>query len=347
MVRINGSHGEGGSALFRTALACSVLTAQPVQVRDVRGATRKPGVTSEDLTVLRALAAVTDATVSGDELGSQTVEFSPRRGMRSLRTTLDIGAFEKGQVSGSALVVAQAILPVLARVGSYSELTILGETHSAGTLSFDAFERGVLPAVRHCGLGAWATMNRAGFGMGQRGEVRLEVEPSALTGLIWERRGERLGVSCVVSSAEIQDTVLERAEAFTGALGADAGLEIDFEDVRVPSREAGLMVTFVGEYERGMGTATVMGRRGVRVEEVLNQAWGAYRQWEESGATTDPYLADQILLTAVMGEGPTVFTTSEVTRRLTTMVWVIKQFLPIGLMVKGVEGGPGTVTVSR
>jgi RNA 3'-terminal phosphate cyclase (ATP) len=66
-----------------------------------------------------------------------------------------------------------------------------------------------------------------------------------------------------------------------------------------------------------------------------------------SNATVDPFLADQILLTAVFAEGETNFKVSRLTQRLLTTIWVVKQFAPIHITVRGSEGSPGQVTIRR
>ena len=86
---------------------------------------------------------------------------------------------------------------------------------------------------------------------------------------------------------------------------------------------------------------------GVRPEFVAQQAFEEMFDWMSSSATTDPYLADQILLPLALAETSSTFTVSRLTQRFLTIVWVVKQFLPIHITVRGSENGPGTVTIQR
>ena len=81
---INGSHGEGGSALLRTAIAVSTLTSQPVRIHDVRGAMRKPGLTAEDLTTVHAFADCCGADLEGAEIQSSELKFRPGGGIGAI-----------------------------------------------------------------------------------------------------------------------------------------------------------------------------------------------------------------------------------------------------------------------
>lgn len=345
---INGSHGEGGSALLRTALAVSVLTQQPVRLHSIRGATRKPGITSEDLTFIRGLGIVCGAETVGDELDSEEMTFSPRRRPVALvHQRLDVSAFEKGSVPGNALVVLESLLPVLARTGSYSLVTAAGETYNANALSFDYFENVTLAVHRKQGLYAYAQQLMAGFGYAGMGEVSLEVEPSGPNAVQWEDRGKLVECRALVTTSELPDHVGMRGTEHVERLAKHSGIAIDTQSIQVRARGPGAFVTIWAEFERGCGGATAMGQKGVRMEAIAQAAYAEFMKWYESRATVDRYVADQMLLPAALADGESVYSTPMVTRRLTTVARVIKQFLPIHITILGREGEPGTVTISR
>ena len=76
-VTIDGSEGEGGGQLLRTALTLSLVTGRPFRIESIRAARGKPGLLRQHLTVVRAAAEVGRARVSGAELGSQVLSFEP------------------------------------------------------------------------------------------------------------------------------------------------------------------------------------------------------------------------------------------------------------------------------
>jgi RNA 3'-terminal phosphate cyclase len=90
-----------------------------------------------------------------------------------------------------------------------------------------------------------------------------------------------------------------------------------------------------------------MGARGIRVEALAQTAFTQLIDWMSSDATVDPFLCDQILLAAVLAEGETIFKVSRLTQRFLTTAWVVKQFTPIHITIRGNEDGPGRVTVRR
>lgn len=344
---INGSYGEGGGALLRTALVMSAITQQPVRIHSIRGALRRVGLNAEDLTVLSALTASCRADVKGDELDSNEVHFAPTRSPQRLDHRFDIGSYEKGYVQGSAPVILQSLLPVLCRAGAYSRVTILGETHGPNTLGYDSFDRVSLAVHRAQGVYAFASQEWAAFGSGAKGEMTMEVEPSVPMSVQWPERGELQRVVAVLSYSEISPSIAERGEKWIKQEFAHRKLPVEVEIMPLRSRGSGVSVTVFGEFERGWGSGTFNGSRGLRMESVVDTAIRAFDDWAATNATVDPFLADQMLVLAALAEGKTTYTTPRITRRLVTMIWVIKQFMPVHITLKGEEGYPGTVTIER
>jgi RNA 3'-terminal phosphate cyclase (ATP) len=346
-IDLNGAHGEGGGALVRTALAVSALTNQPVHIRNVRGALRKPGLTSEDLTVLKALATICQGEIEGDEIGSTTIAFSPRRAPMPFKEKLDVQAFEKGQTPGNALIVGHTLLPVLARAGGMSRLAIAGETHNTGAMTFDAFELGAGHVHRAQGLYTFPSLISSGFGFGGRGEVNIEIEPSVLEPLSWKVRGALLSVGARICWTDTPPDQVATVKDTLAELLQIKGIEAEIEEMPLHGKSPGLCATLYAQYECGAGVSSVCLGRGVRPGEVSSSVFSQFLAWWDSSATVDVYLADQMLLPACFANGKTFYSTPQITRRLLTMTWVIKEFVPLKITVLGREGEAGTVAIER
>lgn len=339
---INGGHGEGGGALFRTALAMSALTQTPVRIHQIRAATRKPGISCEDLTFVRMVEMVSNADLVGDELGSHELMFRPRRAPKPLSGTFDIQSQEKGASPGNALMLADSILPVLSRAGAYSAFSILGETYNNHTLSYDAFQYATLELHARQGVVAFARQKSAGFGFGGLGNVEIEVEPSVPQGFQWPKRGELRKLRGIVAYQGMSKSVPERALEELGSLLSE-GSELDM--VQVDSHEAGIHVSLIAEFETGLGVGTCMAGKGIDIEAACRSAHAALKEFTDTSATLDPFLADQALLCAALSPEPTHFVTSRITPRLQTMAYIVRQFMPIPITILGRLNDIGTVKV--
>ncbi len=346
-VTINGLHGEGGSATFRTSLVMSALTQQPVRIFNVRGATRKPGLTPEDLTLLNLLQASSRANVLGDELNSAEVIFEPKGAPKPVNQEVDIHQIQSGRVPGNIVVIAQSALPVLARTGRISSLDMYGETHLGNSLGFDAFEKSTIPAQQMQGLYAAPAIEQSGFGFGGRGKIVVEVEPSALNPIRWDRRGDLIRYGAVITHTDAPNPTVREIVAECTQVLQTLGPNSEIEENEIHGTESGISITFYAQFECGSGSGSTTWSKGTSGLATANKAWENFQAWFKTDATVDSYLADQLLTTAAITDGRTVFTTPNISRRLISVASVIKQFLPIHITIKGRENTPGTIIVER
>ena len=124
MLDIDGSFGEGGGQILRSALALSLLTGKPFRLRKIRANRKpKPGLRPQHLACVRAAAKIGQANVTGDAVGSSQLTFEPG--------TVAAGKyrFAIGTAGSTALVLHTVYLP-LALAGGRSEVVLEGGTHN-------------------------------------------------------------------------------------------------------------------------------------------------------------------------------------------------------------------------
>ena len=155
-IRLDGSFGEGGGQILRTSLALSALTGRPLRLEKIRAGREKPGLKRQHLTAVKAAAAVCGARVEGAELGSMALAFDPGA-IRGGSFRFDVGS------AGSAILVAQTVLPVLLRAPEASEVEITGGTHVSFAPNWEFFAESYLPQLREMGARVEAEREAIGF----------------------------------------------------------------------------------------------------------------------------------------------------------------------------------------
>src|SRR5277367_281638 len=173
MITIDGSAGEGGGQILRSALALSLCSGTPVRITAIRAGRARPGLMRQHLTALRAAVLVGLADVSGDEIGAREVVFQPR-GAEPGAYAFNVGS------AGSTTLVLQTVLPALLAASGPSQILLEGGTHNPMAPPFEFLDRAFLPLIARMGPRVTATLEARGFYPAGGGRLRVSVEPAAL-----------------------------------------------------------------------------------------------------------------------------------------------------------------------
>jgi RNA 3'-terminal phosphate cyclase (ATP) len=334
MLHLDGSYGEGGGQILRTALSFSALLGRPVRMENIRTGRPKPGLRPQHLTAVQALARITRAEVTGAEINSQALTFSPRRPQPG-SYLFDVAA--KTSSAGSVTLIAQALVPPLLKADRPSTLILRGGTHVPWSPPAHYLEYVFLPALGQMGAGVALTLVRWGWYPRGGGEIRLTVSPlRSLTPVDWRTPAAVGSLRAISAASRLPEHVARRqAQRLRERLGP--ALAVD--TVAASGLDPGSLVLLWSP----LAGFDALGARGKPAERVADEAADAYLGFRESGAAVDPHLADQLVLYLAQAQGTSTFTTSTITSHLLTNLWVVEQFLGPTFRVQGNLGEPGEI----
>ncbi len=318
MLEIDGSHGEGGGQVLRTALAISAATGTSVVVDNVRGERDPAGLKPQHLAAVRLLADMADAKVEGDETGSERVVFEPQQ-VSPGRYSVDIGT------AGSVTLVAGAGLLAAATVDGEVELSVQGGTDVRWSPTYDYLENVTLPLLEKAGVDADARLVRRGHYPEGGGEIEVEVAEPGMEPLEIPERGDLRRVRGRVHVSNLPTHVAERMAESACENFEDVAVPVAIEEVEQDATSTGTSITLWAEYENTVLGASALGERGVPAEDVGERAARRLKDEMEADGTVDRYAADQLApFVALAGGG---YTAPEATPHLETCVWLCRQFL--------------------
>jgi RNA 3'-terminal phosphate cyclase (ATP) len=320
MLKLDGSVGEGGGQILRTALALSALTGQPFEIEKIRASRRKPGLLRQHLTAVRAAAEVCSARVEGDALGSPALSFHP-------------GAVKAGDYSfavgtaGSATLVLQTVLFPLLVASGPSRITIEGGTHNPLAPTVDFLDRAFLPFVRRMGPKVDVRLERWGFYPAGGGRISVAVEP--VPRLSSFRLLEREPIARTSARAVVAN--LPRSIAERELRTVQEGLGIAAHDVAVEELKGapgpGNVLTIDFAMDHHTEVVTGFGERGVPASAVAGEAVREAREYLTAGLPVGGHLADQLVIPLAMS-GAGAFRTGPPSPHTLTNVEVVQRFLP-------------------
>lgn len=338
-IEIDGSEGEGGGQIVRTSLALAAVTGIPVRITNIRGGRKKPGLLRQHLAGVKAIAQVSGAVVEGAELGSQNLALTPKT-LRGGPFELEVGS------AGSAILVAQTILPALLFAPEASTVRIGGGTHASWAPPFDYFERCYLPLLSRMSAHASVSIESHGFYPAGGGRIVMHVEPTSGLG----------GISLINREGEMKPRVQSLVANIPASIG-DRECDVirqqtnwshDALETRVIARSGGpgnvvmIQCGFDNVTELFIG----FGKVGVKAEHVARCVLQETLAYLALDIPVGVFLADQLLLPmglAATNGHASEFRTGPLSQHSLTHINVLQRFLDIQICVT--QNDNETVTV--
>ena len=339
MIEIDGSEGEGGGQILRSALALAILTGKPFKLVNIRARRPKPGLAPQHLASVRAAAQISSAQYKGGSIGSSVLYFEPGQ-CKSGNYTFGVHT-----AGATALILHTVYLPLALRGTGESRSTITGGTHVIKAPCYHFLETTWAAYLKRMGIEIELEMVRPGFYPRGGGEIRAVirrcegVRPLHLTTCPELTTGGGFGAIADLPES-VSKTLTRRLTHKLKMAGVESHIrQEEWENgpgavAAVTFRQAPVPPLFFA-----------LGERGKPAEVVADEAAEEAIAFKESGCPVDPHSADQILLPLAFAAGSSEYKVSEVTPHLMTNIETIRRFVDRAIACEGYLGGPGTVRV--
>ncbi|RLG72224.1 MAG: RNA 3'-phosphate cyclase [Methanobacteriota archaeon] len=323
VLEVDGSIGEGGGQILRTALGLSAVLGKPVRIRNIRRNRPNPGLAPQHLRAAETLAMLVRAETRGLSLGSKELFFSPRQPVEKNFFDVNIGT------AGSISLFIQTVAPLSMVIDSEKRLRVVGGTDVRWSPPFDYLRNVFLPAVGGFGVGLFLKLLRRGHYPKGGGLVELTLKPSKnLRTIKIVGKPKVLGVFGVSHCVNLPRHVAERQ-----ALVATKKLEeegypprIDVEAANNPMTSPGSGIVLWVATDKGVTIgSSSLGEKGKPAERVGEEAAAKLINLLEAGKPVDPHLADQLIPYMALAPGCSVVETTTLTKHTQTNMVVAEQ----------------------
>jgi RNA 3'-terminal phosphate cyclase (ATP) len=336
MIEIDGSEGEGGGQILRSALALATVRGEALAIRRIRAGRKKPGLLRQHLTAVNAAAAIAGARVSGATLGSSELRFEPNAVVHG-EHRFAIGT------AGSATLVLQTVLwPLLVAPGE-STVIVEGGTHNPLAPPFEFLDRVLVPLLRQMGAELELELVRAGFYPAGGGAVRMRVRGGTpLRPLVLDERGALRSRRARAIVANLPEKIGRRELEVVRK-------RLDFERhevhvVDVPSAGPGNMLMIEAVHEGGVEVVSECGEKGLLAETVAARACDAFARWDAADVPVGEHLADQLLIPLALARGGG-FVTQRPTEHTRTNAALVERLLGVPIAIEALADDRARVRV--
>jgi RNA 3'-phosphate cyclase len=337
---IDGSHGEGGGQLLRTAVALAAITGRALHIENIRAKRTKGGLAPQHVAAVRAVGALCGARIDGLALRSTALTFVPAE-VRGGSFDFDVGT------AGSVTLVLQALLPVLAARGETGEISVRGGTDVRAAPPLDYFREVTLPLLSLMGVDTELVVRRRGYFPRGGGEVALRIRSARVRPAAFAAAGPVRRIAGLAHVAGIDAGVAGRMRDACLAGLAGRGVRAEVEIAVLSPEQAMGSGGAVVAWAQADNTVLGAGRaaeKGIRAE-TLGAAVGTELHDDlTAGVGLDVHAADQMLVYLALARGGS-FSTRLLSSHAQTAIWLIEQFLPVHFQKAALDGRQVCVSV--
>jgi RNA 3'-phosphate cyclase len=339
-VEVDGSEGEGGGQILRSALSFAAILRRPVRVTKVRAGREVPGLKRQHVSAVKVLAQVFGGDLTGATEGSSTVTFVP--GAPRLNSlSLDMGT------AASITLVLQAVVPAVALSGHRLSLDLVGGTDVPWSPTLDYYHLVARGAYAAAGISFGLEPKRRGYYPRGGGRVTATIDPCDRVVPMDFTDQKKVSDVFILSRCgnlprHVADRQLSAASDYVQRSGLGvAGSEVGVEEADSPGSS---VLCYAAGHGVFLGGDSI-GARGRRAEEVGADAARRFLAAAGPGASMDSNLADMIVPLLSLAEEPSKVRVPFVTDHLKSGLHLASLFTSCSWSVEPSAGAP-VVTVN-
>ena len=324
ILEIDGSYGEGGGSIVRTAVGLSVCTGRAIKINNIRKNRPQQGLKAQHLEGVKAAAELCGGKIKGAELGSTEISFFPEKNF-SEKVKVNI------ETAGSVGLVLQVLQIAALKAKNPVKVEIRGgATYGKWAPPIDFVSNVFYKILERLGYKIRLEIEKHGFY--PRGGARVTAifhPPKEIKGLNLVGSGkisEIFGISVASKHLEEKKVAERQKISARGEIFNSLKVSPRIDTAYFDTESIGSAITLSLTTQNGaiLGAAKV-GEQSLRAESVGKEVSQTLIEDFSAGATIDSHSLDQIIPFLALTE-PSQLKFAKLTSHAATNIWVCEQF---------------------
>ncbi len=327
-LEIDGSFGEGGGQIVRTAITLSCIMNQPIIINNIRKNRKNSGLKPQHLTAIKILKKICNGDLDPLKIGDTRLKFIPSE-VQSLNLKENVGT------AGSISLIFQVLIPVIAICKKKLKLTITGGTNVFWSPTIDYTQIVLREAYARMGINCSINVIKRGYFPKGGGIIELEVLPSEKINpiVLNTRKTKNVKLMCTFSKlpAELINNQINYVER--KLIENNFTIERQVREESALDSGSSLMIS-------GIDNDSIIG-----IDSLLNKKTGKFDldldKFIQNKYSVDEHLADMLVLPASLAVGITIFQVNNISKHLETNLFVASKITGckygIGKLSEGYE----------
>jgi RNA 3'-terminal phosphate cyclase (ATP) len=323
LVKIDGSQGEGGGQILRTAISLSAITGKPIEVSNIRANRTNPGLRPQHMAGIRIIADLFHAKSENLKVGAEWIRFSPSDKFEGGSIKFDIGT------AGSIPLILMTVVPAVSLSNNSLQIEVTGGTDVKASPTIDYIKHIVAKSYLSIGPKFSVNVLKRGYYPKGGGVVQCTIKPCKTPGTIELLATEYLEPKIISVCSQLPIHVAKRQ--ISSAL-----IALEKKDIRCSNYTASIetsispgssiLVYSASDFGLYIGGDSI-GELGKRAEAVGNEGAMRFLDSTLAEATVDPFLADMLVLPLALSKGRSRYRVGRVTQHLLTSLHVVSQMI--------------------
>jgi RNA 3'-terminal phosphate cyclase (ATP) len=304
-LEIDGSFGEGGGQIVRTAVTLSCILKRPIKIKNIRKGRSNPGLKPQHLTILKILKKICDANLDNVKIGSTDLQFIPNE-MKSFDLTVDVGT------AGSVSLISQVLIPLVAISKKNLKLKIKGGTNVSWSPTIDYTKVILKELYARMGIEFSLNISKRGYYPRGGGVIELEIFPTNKINPLNLKNKKTKNVEIFCSFSKIPlDLINEQIRKIKEKL-IENNFEVHSQIRREEALDAGgsLLISSI-DNDSIIGVDSLFNKKTKQFDIILEE-------FIQNNSSVDTNLADMLVLPACLANGMTVFRVKKISKHLET-----------------------------
>ncbi|MEF8848690.1 MAG: RNA 3'-terminal phosphate cyclase [Candidatus Thermoplasmatota archaeon] len=336
MVKIDGSYGEGGGQILRTAIGLSVLTDKDVEVFNIRANRSNPGLRPQHYTAIKIMKEICNGNVEGLRVGSSRIVFHPGS-LSQGSYSFDIGT------AGSITLVFQTFLLGTLKTEDEIKLALTGGTDVKWSPPWDFFEKVFLKNIDGIGIKTDSRLLKRGYYPKGGGKAEVSIKPvEDDKNIDFNDKKYFKDLEGIVHNSKLPSHISRRLKNTTKKYFVNKGFEnyrINIEENESYSPGVGITIWVTSE-DMVLGSG-FLGEKGVPAEKVAEKTFSQLYLDILSKADFDIHCSDQIIpflgFSCLKNDCCYRFKVREITGHAETNMHIVEKFLPVKFKVNNLD----------
>lgn len=324
-LKIDGSHGEGGGQILRTALTLSCVTKRPIQIENIRHNRKAPGLRPSHLSTIKLLGKICNAQMEGASVGSTSIRFAPGE-IQDTKLVENVGT------AGSISLILQAIIPAVSLAGKKLDLHITGGTDVPWSPTSNYTKHVLSEAYSRIGINYTMNIKKRGYYPKGGGQVELAIQPCQK-----------------ITPITLSKRTTKTAKILCSCSDVDVSSYIDSMKNELKQKEFSIESQIVPEAALNSGASVLIWSSDPSSVTGADELFDPKNKSEFGKTATNSFigcdlgvdanLSDMIILPLAITKEMSIFTVKEITKHLETNLYITSKITGCKYGVGKIDGG--------